>query len=95
MLLTNHSLSKCAFCLTSSLPCILPPYTLFFLTDRNMAVYKTGAAVGFLDLECFNLTMYSKAHSLIFLCPISSVPSNYMLKRNSSFPLISVSTIGL
>jgi hypothetical protein len=30
---------ECAFFLTSYLlPCIFPPYTLFFLTNRNMTV---------------------------------------------------------
>jgi hypothetical protein len=92
-------LSKCAFCLTSSLlSCILPPYTLFFLTNRNMTVEveNKGPTVGFLDPECLcSITFNSTDNTLAFLCPICAMPSNYMLKRIWCLPLISVRTTGL
>jgi hypothetical protein len=73
MLLTNHSLSNCDFCLSSSLPCILSPYTLFFLNIRNMAVEveKTGAEVDFLDTECFNSIVLSHG-------PLFAFAASYM-----------------
>jgi hypothetical protein len=87
------TLSKCAFCLTSSLPCILHPYTLFFLTNMNMAVEveKTRDVVGFPDPEwlcstTLNSTKNTLAFSVSYMCNAFS----YMLKRISSLSLISV-----
>jgi hypothetical protein len=66
LLLTNHSLSKCAFRLTSSLPCICL-LTLYFFTNRNMTVEveKTRAAVGFLDPECLCSTMLNSTKNTL------------------------------
>jgi hypothetical protein len=76
--------------------CLLTLY--FFLTNRNMVVEveKTRTAVGFLDPEgLFLTTLKSTKNTLLSLCPICAMPSNYMLKRISCLPLISVWTTGL
>jgi hypothetical protein len=78
------------FCLTSFLACILPPCTLFFLTSSNtiVEVEKTGAAIGFLDPKCLcSTTLNSKDDTLLSLCPICVVPSNYVLKETHPYCL--------
>jgi hypothetical protein len=88
LLLTNQSLSKCAFCLTSSLPCILPPYNLFFLTNRNMAVEveKTRAAVGFLDHECLcSTTLNNMNNTLAFFMSYMCNTFKRYAKKNFIF----------
>ena len=58
-------LSKCDFCFSSSLPCILPAYTLFFLNLRSLVVEARTkqAPVGFLDPESLNSTMITHSRS--------------------------------
>jgi hypothetical protein len=54
--------------LTSSLlPCILPPYTLFFLTNMNMTVEvdNKGPAVCYLDPECLCLTTLNSTDNAV------------------------------
>jgi hypothetical protein len=83
--LITSSIEMCFLPHTSLLPCISPPYTLFFLTNRNMTVEveNTGLVVGFLDPECLCSTTLNNTDNtlLLSLCPICSMPSNYMLKR--------------
>jgi hypothetical protein len=95
--LITSSIEMCFF-LTSSLPCIFPPYTLFFLTNRNIIVKveKMGLHLASLILNVFARQRWTARITLLLsLCPICAMSSNYMLKRIWCLPLISVRTIGL
>jgi hypothetical protein len=96
--LITSSIEMC-FCHTSALlPCILPPYTLFFLTNGNMTVEveNTGTAVGFLDPECLcsttlNSTDNTLSSSVSYMCNAFKLYA----KKIWCLPLISVRTTGL